>query len=97
MGLRNLVAGEALAPVVVVAVDAGEIELADALVVELAALVAERREARVVRRCDRLATRLQAEIGGERQELLALIRKGRGVLLLVAADVDALLEVDRAA
>src|SRR3954453_5658186 len=97
MRLRHFVAGETFAPVVVVALAAGEIELTLALVVDRAALLDEGRKPRIVRQRDRLAARLQAQIGGQRQHLLALERERRRVLMPLAAEVDALLQIDRLA
>src|SRR5690242_13328647 len=97
MRLRHLVAGKALAPVVVVALAAGEIELSLALVVDRAALVDERGKPRIVGRRDRLAARLQTQIGGERQHFLAFEAEGCRVLMPLAAEIDALLEIDRPA
>ena len=91
-------AGELLAPVVVVALRAGEIELALAAVEGRAAGLDERLGPRVVWR-PRSACRATAvaTIGGERQQVLALVGERRRLLPLGAAEVDALLEVDRPA
>src|SRR4029078_1072610 len=88
MGLRDLVAGEALAPGVVVAVHAGEMELADALLVELAAFFPIRLDPRVVRRRNRLTARLQLDIGGQGQQIVAFVGERRGPWEPPAGHVD---------
>src|SRR5262249_13278787 len=89
-------AGELLAPVVVVTLCTREIELSLALREQLAAGLQEGLGALVVRDFDRHAVRLAPDIGREREQLLALERKRRRSLLLRAADIDLLLEIDRA-
>jgi hypothetical protein len=44
---------------------------------------------------DRHAARLPTDVGREREQLLALEGKRRRLLLLGAADIDPLLEIDR--
>jgi hypothetical protein len=54
----------------------------------------ERPYARVVRDVDRHPARLLPDIGCEREQFFALEGKRRCLLLLSAADIDALLEID---
>src|SRR5580700_5262785 len=95
MSLGDDVAGEPLAPVVVVASRAGEIELALAAVEEIAAGGGERCEPRVRRRGDRHAAGLARHEGRKRQQLRALEAQRRRLLALAAADVDLPFEIDR--
>src|SRR6267154_6401701 len=97
MGLGHGIAGEMLAPVVVVALPARQVELALALVERGTALVDERYKARIVVGSDRLAARLQGDIGRQRQHFLALIGERLRLLVLLAGHIDALLEIDRPA
>src|SRR5262249_820133 len=96
VALRDPSAGELLAPIVVVALCTGEIELPLALDEQLSAGLQEGLGALVVRDFDRHAARLLPDIGSEREQLLALEGKRRRLLLLGAADVDSLLEIDGA-
>src|SRR5262249_40602735 len=96
VALRDRGAGELLAPIVVVALGTGEIELPLALGEQLAAGLQEGLDALVVRDFDRHAARLLPHIGRECEQLLALERKRRRLLLLGAADIDSLLEIDGA-
>src|SRR4029077_4103237 len=84
---------EFLPPIVVVAVLAGEIELTLPRRIELAPRLDERRDFLVIADRNGHAARLPADIGGEREQVTALIRERRGVLLPGAAEVDCLLEV----
>ncbi len=95
MRLRDHGAGELLPGVVVVAVGAGEIQLADALAVKRLATLAEGREPGIVRRSDRHAARLLADIGGQREQFPAFPRKRRCLLLGFATGVDPALQVER--
>src|SRR5215472_4523802 len=97
MRLWHDVAGELLAPVVVVALRAGHVDLPLPQLVQRAALRDERREPRVDRLRDRQAARLAADESGERQQLVALELQRRRILPVTALEIDALLEVDRAA
>src|SRR5438270_13365047 len=96
MPLRDGIAGEDFAPVVVVALAARQVERELAALEQRAAGV-EKLDHAVAVDGDRHAARLAADEGRERQQLLALGGKSRGLLLLAAADVDALLEIDRPA
>ena len=93
MRLRDGGAGELLAPVVVMALAACEIELALPALEERAPCF----RPFVPTRLDRHAARLARDVGGEREQLAALVGEGRGLLPLCAAAVDLLLEVHRAA
>src|SRR5262249_18010668 len=93
--LRDRRAGELLLPIVVVALCAGEIELALSAKEGRPPGLEERARALVDRDRDRHPARLTADISTERQQLLALGRKRGRLLLLGPADVDALLEADR--
>src|SRR6266851_9940155 len=86
---------ELLAPVVVVALRAGEIELPLAAREHVAAGVEERLRALVVRDLDRHPARLQPHIGREREQLLAFERERRRPLPVRAAEVDSAFEIDR--
>ncbi len=97
MALRDRRAGKLLAPIVVVALRAGEIELALALYEHRAAGFQKRPYPRVIRDVDRHAARLLPDIGCERQQLLAFEGKRGRALLLSAAHIDPLFEIDRAA
>ena len=81
-------------PVVVMAIGAGEIELALALHEELAALRDKRRELRIVAGRDRDIARLLRDKSFQREQIVALVRQRRGLLVIGAAEIDALLEID---
>src|SRR5262245_2388780 len=85
MRLRDGVARQDLAPVVVVALAARQIELALAAVEQRTAGLEELDQAVAADR-DRHAARLAPDEGRERQQLLALGGKRRRLLLLGAAD-----------
>src|SRR6516164_1946180 len=95
MSLRNRRARELSSPIIVVAGGAGEIELALAELKQLLAGPQKRRQAFIVLALDWHPARLHSDIGGEGEQLLALERQQRRLLLLRAADVDPLLEIDR--
>src|SRR5437870_11988090 len=71
MALRDRGAGKLLAPIVVVALRAGEIELALTLCEHDAAGFKKRPDVRVIRNVDRHAARLLSDIGCKREQLLA--------------------------
>src|SRR4051794_38804473 len=96
MALHQRNTGELLSPVVVVTVLARQIELADPRRIELAAGVDEWLRLLVVYDCDRKSARLLAHVSREREQLAALMRERFGLLLLGTAEIDALLDVDRA-
>ncbi len=79
------------------ALRAGEIELALPARERRAAVLDELSRVLVVGDRDRLAARLPADEGGERQQLLALVSERLLLLPIRAAHVDALLEIDRPA
>src|SRR5262249_27637500 len=93
--LRDDAAGEPLTPIIVVALRAGEVELALTPVEQRATRFDERAAALVGAGRDRHAARLFGHIGRERQQLARLPTEGQSVLMLGAATVDALLEIDR--
>src|SRR2546430_16326684 len=80
MGLRDRAAGELSAPVVVVALGAGEIELALAAEERVAAGLEERPGARVDRDMDRQGARLPRGGRGGRGRGPSLLGGGRGGL-----------------
>src|SRR5712692_8278035 len=82
-------------PVVVVTLAAGQVELALAAMEDRAAGIQERLRALIDRDLDRQAARLARDVDGQGQELSALPRERRRLLPVGAAEVDALLEVDR--
>src|SRR5882672_4641378 len=94
--LRYDAAGEALAPVVVVALGAGEVELALAAMEGFPAGLEKRLAPRVDQDADRQAARLPRHVRGEREQLLALIGERRRLLPPGPAEVDSLLEAHRA-
>src|SRR5882672_6751580 len=96
MRLRDRRAFELLLPIVVVALRAGEIELALPAIEHGAAGLEERPRALIDRGIDRHAARLPSHIGVEREQLLALEWQRRRLLAFGAADVDLLIEIDRA-
>src|SRR5215831_2323129 len=97
MRLRDDAPRELLAPVVVVAQRARQVELALAAVKGFASGFEKRLRLRVDLRRDRQAARLQRDVGGEREQLFALVGEGRRFLAIDAACVDPLLEVERLA
>src|SRR5215831_297678 len=97
MRLRDDAACELLAPVVVVAQRARQVELALAAVEGFASGFEEGLRLRVYFRRYRQAPRLQRDIGGEREQLFALVGERSRSLVIDAAGVDALLEVERLA
>src|SRR5690606_17866783 len=94
MPLRQGDASELLAPVVVVALGAGEIELALAAGKDGAPALDDGLEPRVVA-ADGKPARLAADESGEREQVLALACELRRPLSLGTADVDAAGKVDR--
>src|SRR5690606_17368884 len=74
MRLRDGAAAKALAPVVVVARGAGEVELPHPPLEQLPAVLAERVEALVLGWRDRHAARLQDDVGGDGEQVVALAR-----------------------
>src|SRR6266852_8828096 len=97
MPLRHDVAGESLAPIVVMTKRARQVELALSLVEELPAGGREGREPFILWRRYRLASRLARHIGRQRKQIVALIAQRRRLLALGAFAIDALYEVDRLA
>jgi hypothetical protein len=94
VGLRNGAAGELAPGVVVVALRARQVEL------PLAAQKCRFAFPEVgfnLLNCDGQSAGLAADVGGERQQLAALVGERGRLLLLDAAQVDALLEVDQLA
>src|SRR5688500_3755650 len=90
MRLRNRLAGEALAPVVVVALRASEIQLALPTLKQRSACI----QLLVIGLNGyRLDVILSADISREREELAAFVGEGRLFLPLDPAGVDLLLEV----
>src|SRR5262249_60518930 len=77
MRLRHDIAGQLLAPVVVMALRARHVDLTLALLEQRTPLRDERCEARVGEVGDRLATRLARQVRGERREVAALEGEGR--------------------
>src|SRR3954453_5281196 len=96
MALHQRNTGELLAPVVVVAILTGKVELARARRIELAAGGDKRLGLLVVYDCDRKSTRLLAHVSREREQLAAFMRERLRLLLLDAAEIDPLFDVDRA-
>src|ERR1044071_9064533 len=95
MRLRNDAAREALAPIVVMALRAREIELALPAIERRAPGFEDGRRGFVPFDGDRHAARLAPHVGGEREPLAALVGQGRSLLPPRAATVDLLLEVHR--
>src|SRR5215467_15236245 len=96
MALRDGNAGELLAPVVIVAMYAGEIKLTLAPLEDVPSSGNERCEPGVAA-LDGHPARLAREIDAEREELLALEGERGRTLMLGAADVYAFFHVDRRA
>src|SRR5882724_8555330 len=97
MRLRDRRTRELLLPIVIVALRAGEIELALPAIEHGAAGLEECPRALIARDADWHPARLPRHIGVECQKLLALERQWRRLLALRPADVDLLVEIDRAA
>src|SRR6185503_18027450 len=95
MRLRDYAAGQAPAPIVVMALCAREIELTLPAIERLAPCREEGRRGSIPFDADRHATRLAGHVSGKRKELAALVGPRRRVLPRSAADVDLLLEVHR--
>src|SRR5258708_16939838 len=83
-----------LAPIVVVAIRASQIELALPLHEQLTSFGDERFELRVGAGDDRDAARLLRDEGCEREQLVAFVSKRRRLLIPRAAQIDALFEID---
>ena len=94
VGLGQDVARETPSPVVVMTLAAGEIELALAPVEGGAPGIEEGLRALVDGGLDGQAARLARDVGGEGQEVSALVGEGGRLLPAGAAEVDALLEID---
>src|SRR5216683_4399551 len=97
MGLRDRGARKALVPIVVVAIGAGQIELALPPRKELTPLGDEGFKLRIVAGRDRNAARLLGDENGEREEVAALESKWLGLLMPRAFEIDARFEIDRVA
>ena len=97
VALADALGPQALAPVLLVALRAGEIELALPLVVERAARLEERPRRAVDRDAHRQAARLMRDQRGQRQQRLGFVGERRGLLALGAAVLDARLQVQEAA
>ncbi len=97
MRLRDRVAGQALAPVIVVTLAAGEVELALAAEEGRAAGVDKPPRSGVAGDGDGQAAGLPRDVGGEREQVPAFEFEGRSLLSPGAAKVDALLQVQRSA
>src|SRR5437762_77636 len=91
--LRDGRAGKALIPIVVMAVRAGEIELALSLQKQLASFGDKRLKLWIALRHDRHAARLLSQECGERQQLTAFVRQWRCLLTGRSAIIDALFQV----
>jgi ferredoxin--NADP+ reductase len=96
MGLRDRRTRQMLVPIIVMAIAAGKIELALAPHEEIAPLGDERRERGVGTGLNRHPARLLRDERGEREQVVAFVRERRGLLVIGAAKIDALLEIDRA-
>ena len=77
MRLRDRRAAQTLAPIVVMALRAGQVQLALAALENLPPGIDERPGLRIVGDGDRLAPRLVRDIGGQRQQLAAFERQRR--------------------
>lgn len=97
MALRDDGAAQALAGALVMAVLAGQVQLPDPLGPQGLALLAQRCQARIVGRRERLAARLQADVGSQRQQVGMVFRQRRGLLVALAAGIDATGQVQRTA
>src|SRR6266436_3040451 len=97
MGLRDRGARKALVPIVVVAIGAGQIELALPPRKELTPLGDEGFKLRIVAGRNRNAARLLGDENGEREEVAALESKWFGLLMPRAFQIDARFEIDRVA
>src|SRR5437588_12932603 len=95
MRLRERRAGETLAPIFIVTLSAGQVQLALPLLEYVAAGFDERARPRILRDRDRLALRVMRDINRQCQQLLAVERQRLCLLVFGAAAVDALLEVER--
>src|SRR5262249_16428310 len=95
VGLRYDVAREPSPPVIVVALAAGEIEPALAAIEDRAAGLEKRLRAAVDPDLDWQPARLARDVGGQGQQLSALVGERRRLLSVDAADVDAFLETER--
>src|SRR5712691_6459642 len=94
MALADRLREQALAPVRVVAVAAGEVHLPAALMVRGAAGLEVRARGAFDADGDRHAARLAREVGREREQLIGLVAQGAGTHALGAAPVDAALEIE---
>src|SRR5260370_13043900 len=97
MRLRDRRSRQPLVPIIVVAIGAAEIELSLPLHEQLASLGEERFEVGGGGGRDRNGARLARDQGGKRQQTAALVRKRRRLLMVDAAQIDALLQIDGAA
>src|SRR5260221_11039383 len=94
--LRDDASGEALAPVVVVALGAGEVELALAAMEGFPAGLEKRLAPRVGQDADRQAARLPGHVRRERDQLPALVGERSRLLPPGPPQADSLLEAHRA-
>src|SRR4029079_2189168 len=92
--LRDGGASEPLVPIIVMAIDAAEIELTLPLHEQFTAPGDERLELRVVARCDCAAARWLRDKGSQRQQVAALIGKRWRLLVVGAAQIDTLFQIN---
>src|SRR5262249_61180663 len=97
MSLGYRCTAQMLAPIVVVALCTGQVELSLLAFEDFTADIDERAGFRIVGDRDRLSLRLMRDIGRQRQQLPALERQRRDLLLLRSASIDALLDINRSA
>src|SRR5262245_53857104 len=97
VSLRDHVARELLSPVIVVTLGACEIQLALAAIPRRAPGSDERLHTLIRGNLDGEPARLARDVGAQREQLAAFPGERRRLLPLDATDVDALLEIDRAA
>src|SRR5712671_2438940 len=93
MGLRDRRAGKATAPIVVMALRTGKVELTLAAEEGGAAGLDKWFDTFIVRGRDRHITRLARHVGGQGEQFLAFESQSGSLLPVGAADIDLLLEI----
>src|SRR5882757_7962028 len=83
-----------LVPIVIVTIGAAKIELSLPLHEQFASLGDERLELRIAIGLDRDAARLLCDEGSQRQQVAAFVGKGLRLLVIGAAEIDALFQID---
>jgi hypothetical protein len=96
LSLTDHVAAQPHADAVVVALAAGQIELAPARIIERLALIKERLRGTINGDIHRLSARLHGNVGRQGQQVFGLISQRRDLHVRLAFAIDAHFQIDQA-